>query len=80
MGHDLISKEEAGELLDQGVHVFTSTQELRHSTQNFVNLAGEYLGEDSRIYILMGLWPRHIDRFERQYDKAFSRDTFLGRA
>ena len=26
----------------------------------------------------MGLWPRHIDRFERQYDKAFSRDPLFG--
>ena len=26
----------------------------------------------------MGLWPRHIDRFERQYDKAFARDPLFG--
>ena len=78
MGHDLLSKEEAGELLDQRVHILTSTQELRHSTQNFVKLAGEYLGEESQICLSMGKWPRHIDRFERQYNKAFERDPIFG--
>ena len=34
-------KKEAGEILDQRVHVLTSTQELRHSTRKFVKLAGE---------------------------------------
>ena len=24
------------------------------------------------------MWPRHIDRFERQYDKAFVRDPLFG--
>ena len=28
--------------------------------------------------MLMGTCPRHIDRFERQYDKAFARDPLLG--
>ena len=27
---------------------------------------------------MMASWPRHIDRFERQYDKAFSRDPLFG--
>ena len=26
---------------------------------------------------MMASWPRHIDRFERQYDKAFSRDPLF---
>ena len=26
----------------------------------------------------MGTWPRHIDRLERQYDKAFARDPLFG--
>ena len=26
----------------------------------------------------MGLWPRKIDSFERQYYKAFSRDPLFG--
>ena len=43
MGQDHLSKEEVGELLDQRVHVLASSQELRHSTRNFINLAGDYL-------------------------------------
>ena len=27
---------------------------------------------------MMASWPRHIDRFERQYDKAFARDPLFG--
>ena len=78
MGQDRLSKEEAGELLDQRVHVLTSTQELRHSTRNFVKLVGDYLGEESPICLSMGTWPRYIDRFERQYEKAFARHPLLG--
>ena len=26
----------------------------------------------------MALWLRHIDRFERKYDKAFARDPLFG--
>ena len=26
----------------------------------------------------MGTWPRHIDRFERKYDKAFAKDPLFG--
>ena len=29
-------------------------------------------------FLLMGTWPRHIDRFKRQYDKAFARDPLFG--
>ena len=65
------------ELLDQRVHVLTFTQELRHSTRNFVKLTGDYLGEESPIYMSMGSWLRHIDRFERQYNKAFARDPLF---
>ena len=39
-----LSKEEGGELLDQRVHVLTFTQDLRHSTRNFVKLSGDYIG------------------------------------
>ena len=73
MGQDCLSKEEATELLDQRVHVLTSPQ-----MRNFVKLAGDYLGEGSPVCISMALWPRHIDRFERQYDKAFARDPLFG--
>ena len=77
MVQDCLSKEEAGEILDQMVHVLTSTQELRHSTRNFVKLSGDYLVEESPICLSMGTWPRHIDRFERQYDKAFAKGSSL---
>ena len=65
-------------LLEQMVHVLTSTQDLRHSMQKFVNLAGDYLGEEIPTCLSMGTWQRHIDRFERQYDKAFARDPLFG--
>ena len=26
----------------------------------------------------MGLWPRHIERFERKYDKTVARDPIFG--
>ena len=67
-----------GELLEQRVHVLTSTQELRHSTRNLVKLAGDYLGEESPICLLMGMWPHHVDRSERKYGKASARDTLFG--
>ena len=69
---DRLSKEESGGLLNQRVHVLTSTQELCHSTRNFVKLAEDYLGEESPIILSMGLWPLHIDRFDREYNKAFA--------
>ena len=43
-----------------------------------MKLAGDYLGEKSPICLSMALWPRHIDRFEQQYDKAFARDPLFG--
>ena len=47
-------------------------------TRNCVRLAGDYWGEGSPVSIMMASWPRHIDRLERQYDKAFSRDPLFG--
>ena len=73
MVKDRLSKEESGELLDHRFHFVTSTQELHNSTRNFVKLAGDYLGDERPICLSMGTWPRHIDRFERQYDKSFAR-------
>ena len=43
-----------------------------------MKLAGDYLGEGSPICLSMASWPRHIDRFERQYDKAFAREPLFG--
>ena len=78
MGQDLLSRLEAGKLLDQRLHVLASTEDLRYSTRNFVTLAGDYLGEEIPIFLPMGTWPSHIDRFKRQYDKAFAKDPLLG--
>ena len=78
MGQDRLSKEEATELLDQRVHIITSTQELRHLTRNFLSLVGDYLGEEIPICLSMGSWPRHIDHFDWKYDKAFVRDPLFG--
>ena len=44
MGQDQLSKEEVGEILNHSIHIINSTQDLRHSTQNLVHVAGEYLG------------------------------------
>ena len=46
-------------------------------TRNFVRLAGDYLGEGSPVCVMMASWPRHIYRFERQYDKAFDMYTLF---
>ena len=58
--------------------MLTSTQELRHLTRNFVRIAGDYRGEGSPVCVMMASWPRHIERFERQYDKAFYPEPLLG--
>ena len=78
MGQDHLSKEEAGELLYQRLHVLTSTQDLHNLTRKFVKLAGDYLGEEIPIYLSMGTWLHHIDRFERKYDKVVARDPLFG--
>ena len=41
MGKDRLSKEEAGELLEQRVHVLAPTHKMRQLTGNFVKLAGD---------------------------------------
>ena len=43
-----------------------------------MKLAGDYLREESPIYLSMGKWPSRIDRFERQYNKTFVRDPLFG--
>ena len=58
--------------------MLTSTQELRHSTRNFVRLAGDNRGEGSPVCIMMASWRRHIDRFKWKYNKDFSRDPLFG--
>ena len=46
--------------------------------RNFVKIAGDYLGEKRPICLSIGTWPRHVDRFEHQYDTAFTRDPPFG--
>ena len=43
-----------------------------------MKLAGEYLGEEILIYLLMGTYLRHIGLFWRQYDKACVNDPLFG--
>ena len=59
-------------------HVLASTQDLRHFTRNFVKLAGDYLGEESPIFLSMGTCLRCIERFVRQYEKVFAKDPLFG--
>ena len=42
-GPGLYVQDKAVDLLDQTFHVVTTSQELRHSTRNFVRMAGDYL-------------------------------------
>ena len=74
---DQLSKEEAGEILDQQVHMVSTTQEIRHSIQNFLQLTEDYVRTEGPLYN-MATWSFHIDCFERQYDKAFSGDCLFG--
>ena len=78
MGQDRLSKDEAGELLDQRVHVVSMTQELRHSTRNFVRLNGDFFGVEGPLSREMMTWPCRIDRFERQYNKDFAGHHLFG--
>ena len=64
MGHDRLSKDKAAELLDQCVHVISITQELCHSTRNFVRLTRDSLGMEGNLYKAMATWPCHIYCFE----------------
>ena len=43
-----------------------------------MKLAGDYLGEESPIFLSMDTCPHQIDRLERQYDKAFAKDPLFG--
>ena len=55
----------------------TTSQELRHITNNFKKLAGDYLGEEIPLCRSMEAWPKHIDYFERKYDKEFAKDPLF---
>ena len=55
-----------------------TTWELRHSTQNFVRLSGDYLVTEGPLSRSMATWPRCIDRFKSQYDKVFTGHSLFG--
>ena len=61
IGQDRLSKDKADELLDQCTHVVTTTQDIHHSTQNFVRLTMDYLGIDGPLLRVMETWTCHID-------------------
>ena len=64
--------------MDQWVPVDTTTQDLSHTTRNFVRVAGDYLENEAPLGRSIITWPQHIDRFERQYNKAFAENTLFG--
>ena len=72
-----LSKEEAEKLLYQQVHVVKKNQYLRNITRNLVCLTGDCLGGEGPLSQAVVLLPRHIDRFERKYDKAFTGDPLF---
>ena len=78
MGQDQLSKEEAMDILDQWFHVVTPNQDLWNDTRNFLRLAGDYIIPDSPLSKVVEKRPRHIDRFDKKYDKAFTGNLLLG--
>ena len=70
--------EEDGEFLDQRLHMITTTEELQHRTRKFMRMVGDYLVSEGPLIRAMATWTCHINRFERQYDKAFSGNPFFG--
>ena len=66
------------ELLDQRFHVVAKPQELRHITQNFVQLTKDYFCTELPLSQAMVTWPCHIGLFERQYNKAIAVDLLFG--
>ena len=68
----------SGELLDQGVYIVATTQELHHIIQKFVRLTRNYLSMEGPLSQAMSTWTCLIDCFERQYDKSFTRQRLFG--
>ena len=67
-----------GDLLDQRFHVFTSTQELLHWNAKIREASRGLPGRGEPNIFFTGKWPPHVDRFEKQYDKAFVRYPLFG--
>ena len=77
MGQDRLFKEDAGEMLDQRVHMVTTTQDIRHSIRNFLSVDGNYLRDEGTLIRAMATRKCYIDRFEQQYDKVFTGNPFF---
>ena len=56
MGQDRLSKEEAGDFLEQWSHVINTTQEIKHITRNFLRVAGDYLGAKGNLSQAIHTW------------------------
>ena len=54
------------------------TQELCHSARNSVRVVEDSLGYEGSLIHTMAMWLCHIDRFEWQYDMAFSGNRIFG--
>ena len=74
----LLSKEAAGKLLDQQSHAVAMTQDIRHSTQNFMQMTRDYLRMKVTFSKAMETRPLFIDCFKCKYDKAFTGHNNFG--
>ena len=54
---DCLSTEEAGEFLEQQLHVVTTTQKLYHITRKCIRVDVEYLGVEGPPSRAMAIWP-----------------------
>ena len=64
-----LSKEETRELLEKQVHMVTTTQELQHTTRNFLRVVGDYLVPEGTLIRAIATCPCHIKCFEHKHDK-----------
>ena len=55
----------------------TTTQELHHSTRNFLRVTRGYLGDEGPLIRDMIKWMQHIDRFDRKCNKALAVNPFF---
>ena len=77
MGQDHLYKEEDSDFIDRQVHVVASTQELCHSTHNFVWVSGDWLVSYVPLGVYISMWPHHIYCYDHQYAKILSANAFF---
>ena len=61
----------------EGTHPYNNTRDTEIDKE-FFNLTGKYLGKEFSLWLSVARWPRHIDRFELKYDKAFAKKPLFG--